>query len=169
MVVYRFGPSFLFSFFFFPTVLSFFDFSIFLILCSFLHFFDFSCFSFSFFHFFEEKTVFFSFFLCFFLICFIAGISIRVKLFPPQSVLHGDVVSWRHGAGQLGLGWAACMGGEHDFNSPEWGGGSSPEKSEPPQIVPMLLLLNDYIILKELNNYCLRSWPERIVFVDFRL
>ena len=31
-------------------------------------------------------------------------------------------------------------------NSPEWGGGSSPVKTEPPQIV---LLLNGYIILKE--------------------
>ena len=31
-------------------------------------------------------------------------------MFPPQSVLHGDVVSWRHRAGQLGLGWAACLG-----------------------------------------------------------
>ena len=26
------------------------------------------------------------------------------------------------------------------FNSPEWGGGSSPVKSEPPQIVLLLLL-----------------------------
>ena len=42
------------------------------------------------------------------------------------------------------------------FNSPEWGGGSSPVKTEPPQIVLSLLLLlsllwllNGYIILKE--------------------
>ena len=34
------------------------------------------------------------------------------------------------------------------FNSPEWGGGSSPVKTEPPQIV-LLMLLNGYIILKE--------------------
>ena len=34
------------------------------------------------------------------------------------------------------------------FNSPEWGGGSMPVKTEPPQIV-LLLLLNGYIILKE--------------------
>ena len=27
------------------------------------------------------------------------------------------------------------------FNSPEWGGGSSPVKTEPPQIVLLLLLL----------------------------
>ena len=32
------------------------------------------------------------------------------------------------------------------FNSPEWGGGSSPVETEPPQIV---LLLNGYITLKE--------------------
>ena len=36
------------------------------------------------------------------------------------------------------------------FNSPEWGGGSSPVKTEPPQIVLLLLLLlNGKIILKE--------------------
>ena len=37
------------------------------------------------------------------------------------------------------------------FNSPEWGGGSSPVETEPPQIVLLLLLLllNGYIILKE--------------------
>ena len=35
------------------------------------------------------------------------------------------------------------------FNSPEWGGGSSPVKTEPPQIVLLLLLLNGYMILKE--------------------
>ena len=35
------------------------------------------------------------------------------------------------------------------FNSPEWGGGSSPVKTEPPQIVLLLLLLNGYIILTE--------------------
>ena len=35
------------------------------------------------------------FFLSFFHICFIAGIGVKLKLsmFPPQSVLHGDVVS----------------------------------------------------------------------------
>ena len=35
------------------------------------------------------------------------------------------------------------------FNSPEWGGGSSPVKTEPPQIV-LLLLLNGCIILKKI-------------------
>ena len=35
------------------------------------------------------------------------------------------------------------------FNSPEWSGGSSPVKTEPHQIVLLLLLLNGYIILKE--------------------
>ena len=52
----------------------------------FVHFLHFLIFS-------EEMFVFFSFFLYFFQISFIAGISIRVQLFPPQSVLHGDVVS----------------------------------------------------------------------------
>ena len=36
------------------------------------------------------------------------------------------------------------------FNSPEWGGGSSPVKTEPPQIVLLLLLLNGYIMLKRI-------------------
>ena len=40
-----------------------------------------------FFHFSEEKGFFFSFFLVF-LSIFFAGNSIRVKLFPPESVLH---------------------------------------------------------------------------------
>ena len=35
------------------------------------------------------------------------------------------------------------------FNSPEWGGGSSPVTTEPPQIVLLLSLLNGHIILKE--------------------
>ena len=35
------------------------------------------------------------------------------------------------------------------FNSPEWGGGSSPVKTEPLQIVLLLLLLNGEILSKE--------------------
>ena len=38
--------------------------------------------------------------------------------------------------------WRAC------FNSPEWGGGSSPGKTEPPQIV-LLLLLHGFFYLQE--------------------
>ena len=38
------------------------------------------------------------------------------------------------------MGWAACLE-RACFNSPEWGGGSSPVKTEPPQIVLLLLLL----------------------------
>ena len=59
--------------------------------------------------------------------CFSAGTSVKVELlmFPSQSVLRADVVSWRHRAGQLGLGWATYLG-ESMIQLPEWGGGSSP-------------------------------------------
>ena len=59
-------------------------------------------------------------------------------MFPPKSVLHGDVVSLRHRAGLLGLGWAASLGGEH-ASTPQ--SGSSSVKTEPLQIVLLLLLL----------------------------
>ena len=38
------------------------------------------------------------------------------------------------------MGWAACMGGAL-FNSPEWGGGSSPVKTEPLQIVVVVVIV----------------------------
>ena len=86
-------------------------------------FFIFSFFHFSFFVF-LKKSFFFAFF---FETYFIASIGLRVLLwmFPPCSVLHGDVVSWRHKAGLLGLGWATCFG-ESMLQLPERGGGSSP-------------------------------------------
>ena len=41
-------------------------------------------------------------------------------------------------AGIAGIGLGRLLGREHASNSPEWGGGSSPVKTEPPQIVLML-------------------------------
>ena len=40
------------------------------------------------------------------------------------------------------------------FNSPEWGGGSSPVKTEPPQIV-LLLLLVLLLVLSSLSSLSL--------------
>ena len=53
--------------------------------------------------------------------------------------------------GRGGWGWVGPPAWETAcFNSPGWGGGSSPVKTEPPQIVLLLLLLlNGYVILKE--------------------
>ena len=70
-----------FSYFFSP-VLSFLVLLIFHFFSFFVHFFIFYVFHFLF-SFFPKKSFFFSFFLYFLQICFIAGISIRVYLFPP--------------------------------------------------------------------------------------
>ena len=66
-----------------------------------------------------------------------------------QSLIVSSVVGapWRCGVlttqgGIAGIGLGRLLGGEHDsFNFPEWRGGSSPVKTEPPQIVLLLLLL----------------------------
>ena len=42
------------------------------------------------------------------------------------------------------------------FNSPEWGGGSSPVKTEPPQIVLLLLLL----LTRPSERECMSTTPE---------
>ena len=46
------------------------------------------------------------------------------------------------------------------FNSPEWGGGSSPVKTEPPQIVLLLLLL--LVFDASLQTECVRPQTLRI-------
>ena len=56
--------------------------------------------------------------------------------------------------------------GRGSFNSPEWGD-SSPVKTEPPQIV-LLLLLSGYIILKE-QLLLDRLTSAIFFFVHFRL
>ena len=70
---------------------------------------------------------FFSFFLYFFQICFIAG---SMEMWCPDDTGR-DSWDW---VGPPAWG-RAC------FNSPEWGGSSSPGKTEPPQIVLLLLLM----------------------------
>ena len=71
--------------FFFPAFFCLFScfFSFFLFFCSFLHFLFFKMFFIFFFHFFPKKKFLLSICLYFFHICFIAGISIREKMFPP--------------------------------------------------------------------------------------
>ena len=46
-----------------------------------------------------------------------------------------------------GIGLGRLLGERACFNSPEWGGGSSPVKTEPPQIVLLLLLLCVVVVL----------------------
>ena len=59
-------------------------------------------------------------------------------------MLHGDrcVLTTQGGIAGIVVGPAAWE--RACFNSPEWGGGSSPVKTEPPQIVLLWLLLNGY-------------------------
>ena len=98
------------------------------------------CFSFSFFIFSEEKVssflfscVSFKYFLLLALVsefnCFLRG-RCSMEMWCPDDIGR-DNWDW------VGPpAWVrAC------FNSPEWGGGSSPVKTEPPQIVLLLLLV----------------------------
>ena len=142
------GPLFLFSFFFLPFFLFFscflyFHFSHFLFISSFFYFLMF----FIFFFFSEEKVssllsscISFKYVLLLAFVsefnCFLCSRCSMEMWCPDDTGL--DSWDW------VGLpAWErAC------FNSPEWGGGSSPVKTEPPQIV-LLLLLNGYIILIE--------------------
>ena len=143
------GPLFLFfhtfsvPFFFFVFFLAFLFFSFF---SFFVHLFIFSFFHFSMFfiflvHFPEEKSFLFSFFSCisfkYFLLltlvsecnCFLRS-RCSMEMWCPDDIGR-DSWDW---VGPPAWG-RAC------FNSPEWGGGSSPVKTEPTQIVLLLLLL----------------------------
>ena len=146
------GPFFSYFFFlpFFVFFLAFYFF-IFLIFCSFLHFLIFLCFSFSFFIFSEEKVysflfscISFKYFLLLALVsefnCFLRS-RCSMEMWCPNDIGRDswDWVgppAWRR----------AC------FNSPEWGGGSSLVKTEPHQIVLLLLLF--------------RSVPSRRMYVQ---
>ena len=140
-----------FSYFFFPLIFCFFScflfFHFFLFFCLFLYFFAF----FNVFHFFiflEEKVssilfscISFKYFKLLALVsefnCFLRG-RCSMDMRCPDDV------------GRDSWDWVEPPAwGRACFNSPEWGGGSSPVKTEPPQIVLLLLLLNGYIILKE--------------------
>ena len=137
------GLLFLFFLLFFSHFLSFFVFfSFFLIFCSFLHFFDFlNVFHFHFFIFSEEKVSSFLFHvflsnIFFFLLALVSEINCFLRSRSSMEMWCPDDMerdswdwvgppAWRR----------AC------FNCPEWGGGSSPVKTEPPHIVLLLLLL----------------------------
>ena len=145
--IFGLGPSFLFFLLFFSRV-SFFScylFFHFFTFCSFLHFLFFNVFHF--FIFFEEKVSSFLFscnsFKYFLLLALVSEFNCflrsrcSMEMWCPDDIGRDSwdwvgPTAWRR----------AC------FNSPEWGGSSSPVKTEPPQIV-LLLLLNGYNILKE--------------------
>ena len=134
-----FGPFFPFfpSFFFCSFCL----FSCFFHFCSFLHFLIFECFSFSLFNFFRRKKVSSFLFSCisFKYVSLLANVSefncflrcrCSMEMWCPDDV------------GRDSWDWVGPPGWERAcFNSPEWGGGSSPVKTEPLQIVLLLLLL----------------------------
>ena len=134
---------FFFLLFFFRFCLSLFVafyFFIFSHFCSFLHFFNVFHFLFSFW---PTKK-----FLLFFFLVFLSNIFLLLALVSEFNCF----LRWcPDDIGRDSWDWVgppawrrAC------FNSPEWGGGSSPVKTEPHQIVLLLLLLlNGYIILKE--------------------
>ena len=139
------GPLFLFSYFFSPVFLSFFLLFIFSFFLFFVHFFIF-CF-FDVFHFLVSSFLFscvsckyfFGWALVSDFNCFLRS-RCSMEMWCPDDKGR-DSWDW---VGPPAWG-RAC------FNSPEWGGGSSPVKTEPHQIVLLLLLLllNGEIILKE--------------------
>ena len=84
-----------------------------------------------------------SFFLVFLSICFIAGISIRVLTVDVSSVVGAP---WRCGVltilgGIAGVGWDHVPGREHGSTLQSGVGGSSPVKTEPPQIVLLFIVV----------------------------
>ena len=133
-------------------------------------FFDFLTFFIFLVHFFRRKSFFFSFFLYFLEIFLIAGVSIRVNCFLRSRC---SMEMWcPDDIGRDSWDWVGPPAwGRACFNSPEWGGGSSPVKTEPPQIALflllfLLLLLNGYIILKRI---IIVRWADLSdFFVDFR-
>ena len=135
----------LFSFFsylffsrFFVFFLAFYFFHIFSHFFSFLFFFFFFfLFSIFFFHFFLKKKVSSLLFLYFFQIFFIAGVSIRVDCFLRSRC---SMEMWcPDDIGRDSWDWVGPPAwGRACFNSPEWGGGSSPVRTEPPQIVSLM-------------------------------
>ena len=135
----------LFSFFFllffspvFCLCFFLFIFSFFLIFCSFLHFLMFSIF---FFHFFRRKKFVLFFFLVFLAIFFfLLALVSEFKCFLRSRC---SMEMWcPDDIGRDSWDWVGAPAWERAcFNSPEWGGGSSPVKTEPHQIVLLLLLL----------------------------
>ena len=149
------GPLFLFFSSLFSPVFCLFScffiflFSHFLFISS---FFDFLMFFHFLFSFFQQKKFLLFFFLGFLsnIFCFLALVSefncflrsrCSMEMWCPDDIGR-DSWDW---VGPPAWG-RAC------FNSPEWGGGSSPVKTEPPQIVLLLLLLSLLLFLKRLKR-----------------
>ena len=140
---YRFFFFFSFSFIFFHLLsfLLLFIFSFFSFFCSFLHYLDFSMFfifSFSFFSDFKHVLLLalVSEFNCF----------LRSRCSMEMWCLE-DI-------GRDSWDWAGPPAwGRARFNSPEWGGGSSPVKTEPPQIVLLLLLFGTRALMCDVYGH----------------
>ena len=134
--------SFFSSRFFFSRFWSFFllfIFSFFIIFCSFLHFsfLFFIMFLHGVFLFFRRKSFFFTFFLYLFQIFLLLALVSEFNCFLRSRC---SMETWcPDDTGRDSWDWVAW--GRACFNSPERGGGSSPVKTEPPQIVLLLLLL----------------------------
>ena len=129
-------------------------FSFFLIFCSFLHFFIFQCVSF--FILSEEKVssflfscISFKYVLLLALVsefnCFLRS-RCSMEMWCPDDIGR-DSWDW---VGPPAWG-RAC------FNSPEWGGGSSPVKTEPPQILLLLLLSSLLLFGTHLDDGCMST------------
>ena len=166
--VVPFGPSFpFFPTFFSSRFLSSFSFFIFLIF--FNHFLIFSCFSFSLFIFLKKKVssflfscISFKYVLLLALVsesnCFLRS-RCSMEMWCPDDI------------GRDSWDWVGPAAWERAcFNSPEWGGGSSPVKTEPPQIVLLLLLFRSLSLTVCMSttasvNYapCNASHPLRLI------
>ena len=145
----------LFSFFsyffflrFFVFFFCFFIFSFLNIFCSFLHLLIFFMFFIFFFHFLRRKSLFFFFSCISFKYFFLLALVSEFNSFLRSRC---SMEMWcPHDIGRDSWDWVGPPAwGRACFNSPEWGGSSSPVKTEPHQIVLLLLLLNGYIIRKE--------------------
>ena len=134
------GPLFLFFLLFFLPfffIFIFFPFFLFLFISSF-----FECFSFSFFfHFFLKKKSFLFLFFCIsfkyvLLLALVSKFNCFLRSRCSMEMWCPDDI------GRDSWDWVGPLAWERAcFNSPEWGGGSSPVRTEPPQIVLLLLLL----------------------------
>ena len=142
-MVHSFGPSFLFFILFFLPFFVFFLAFYFFIFLIFFHFFIFRFFNvFHFlFSFFLKKKVSSLLFSCisfkyFFLLALVSEFKCFLRSRCSMEMWCPDDI------GRDSWDWVGPPAwGRACFNSPEWGGGSSPVKTEPHQIVLLLLLL----------------------------
>ena len=121
-----------------------FYFSFFRIFYSFLHFLIFLIFSCSFFNFSEEKVSSFLFSCisskCFLLLALVSEFNCFLRSRCSMEMWCTDDI------GRDSWDWVGPPAwGRARFNFPEWGGGSSPVKTEPPQIVLLLLLFRSVL------------------------